>query len=186
MIVSRFAVARYVSLLGFVIASLGASGCHYAGVGNLAIHDANANSDVGGDASTSAASTNTGTFDRYLSREDGDVYTFTAYQRMKSRQKFGQYYRSYKKDGQFIQAELVVRMNKSGEVVGEPRLLLRQGNRILTDGLLNGELSVTPQGDRLSITGNDLVWQLDENTSRVVSFDLLVFNVLVEPPPKDV
>lgn len=167
------------AISSIALAAVVLGGCSYSGVGSLAITE---------EASTGSTQSPgfTGTFDRYLSREDGDVYTFTAYQRVKSRQKFGQYYRNYRKDGQLVQAELVVRINKSGEVIGEPRLLFRQGNRILTDGLLNGELSVTPKGDRLSIAGENLVWKFEEKMSRVVSFELVVFNVLVEPPPKDV
>ncbi len=156
-------------------------GCHYTGVGQLTIDDQAA--DDGGLISTDL----TGTFDRYLSREDGDVFTFVAYQKMKPREKFGQYYRNYKKDAQFVQAELTVRVNKDGQVIGQPRLLLRQGDRVLTDGVLQGDVSVATDGSVMSIAGDGLNWRFKEDaTSHAVSFDLTVHNIVKSSPPTEV
>lgn len=150
-------------------------GCNYTGVGNLTITEQAVDS-------KSQSSDITGTFDRYLSREDGDVFTFTAYQKLANREKFGQYHRTYKKDPQFVQAELIVRINKAGVVIGEPRLLLRQGSRILTDGPLQGDVTVESNGNQLLITGDGLNWRFDDSTSHAVSFVLTVHNVLTQKP----
>ena len=169
---SRFEwFARWIGCLLLALpVLLNAGGCAYRGVGNLTISEHGAD-----EASASQLS---GTFDGYLSREEGGVYTFVAYQRIASDQKFGRYYRNYRKSFPFVQAELTVRINKAGEVVGQPRLLFRQGDHVLTDGPLVGELDLSRSGNRLTITGKGLTWQFDEVESRVVSFELVVHDVL--------
>ena len=122
-------------MIGLFAVSL--AGCTYSGVGSVSISPTPA-----GDAKDSAEPILTGTFDSVLSRKDGDVFTFTAYQRVRSRKGFSEAYRNYKKDAPFVNAELIVRVRRDGTVVGKPRLLLRQGENVLTAGTLVAGLGV--------------------------------------------
>ncbi len=158
------------------------AGCSYAGVGNVSIAPAGATVDGRGVMEPVLA----GKFDSVLTRKDGDVYTFTAYQRVTSRKGFSQHYRNYKKDAPFINAELTVRVRRDGSVVGQPRLLLRQGDNILTEGSLDGPVTLTPRDGQLTIGGSKLPWRFDDPVSpkpQDVSFELQVYNVLDPAKP---
>lgn len=156
-------------------------GCNYNGVGNLTItkHGEQLNSNQ-------ASKKLSGTFDKYLSRKDGDVYTIVAYQRVTSPQKFGQYYRDYARDPHFVQTELIIRIDEAGGVVGQPRLILVQGDHLLTDGSLEGEVTVKTDGKLLMIFGDSLIWNLGESMPITVSFKLVLYNMLNAPTLIDV
>lgn len=156
-------------------------GCNYSGVGNLTI------TQNGEQLKTNQTSQKlTGTFDRYLSRKDGDVYTITAYQRVNSSQEFGQYYRDYVRDPHFVQTELIIRINDAGDVIGQPRLMLLQGDHVLTDGLLEGEVTAKTDGKLMMISGDSLIWKLGESMPITVSFKLVLYNMLNAPTLIDV
>ncbi len=159
------------------------AGCSYSGVGNVSISPVN---DVEGGEQPDPVLT--GRFDSILTRKDGDTFTFTAYQRVTSRKGFSQHYRNYKKDSPFVNAELTVRVRRDGTVIGQPRLLLRQGENILTDGMLEGSVTLTPQDNLLTISGSGLRWRFDDAGSpsnQDVTFELQVYNVLEPARPQD-
>ena len=166
-------------MIGLFAVSL--AGCTYSGVGSVSISPTPA-----GDAKDSAEPILTGTFDSVLSRKDGDVFTFTAYQRVRSRKGFSEAYRNYKKDAPFVNAELIVRVRRDGTVVGKPRLLLRQGENVLTAGTLEGSIALTPDDNQLTIAGSNLQWRFTdtgEPSTQDVSFRIQVYNVLDRPAP---
>lgn len=167
-------------LMACIVAAL-AAGCSYDGVGSVAISPS-----ATAEAKASADPILTGTFDSVLSRKDGDVYTFTAYQRVRSRKGFSEAYRNYRKDAPFVNAELTVRVHRDGTLVGQPRLLLRQGENVLTTGTLEGAVTLTPDDNQLTIAGKNLHWRFadaGEPAPQDVSFQIQVYNVIDRPRP---
>lgn len=69
-----------------------------------------------------------GTFDNVSYKKRGQTFTLIAY-RKANRQKFGQFWRLYKKEHPFVTAEHRLHINRDGTIHGRPRFGFLQANK---------------------------------------------------------
>ena len=162
-------------LLTLITVTVLITGCGtYRGVGNVALYG-QAASDTG--ERTTILS---GTFDNVIYKKRGQTFTLIAY-RKATGEKFGQFWRSYKKDHPFVTAELRLDINRDGTIHEQPRFRLLQGERTVYDVVLEGDIGLRPYEKSLTITGAHLSLSgLDaaQSEPRDLSFELVVFNFL--------
>ena len=183
----RITTVRKITLPVLGITLLCSLGCR-GGVGFVSVHTVDADDGV-----QTPRRPISGHFDSVLQRKDRGVFTFTAYQKSSGRRRFNTYHRAYKKDHPFVTAQLTVRIDPDAGLVDEPRLLFQQGQRILTDGRLVGEVTITPRGKSLAIRGEELLWDVDDRRATLaganvqrLTFELTVNNVTsVRHPPAE-